>query len=91
MFKVHNVGSNVLPIVCRIPYLSLSVHYSIAEAKTTTTDGSTAELQSYFDVAVGLGVFLTVIVIINVIAIVITGLWLKRRHWMLPCADDLDL
>ena len=50
-----------------------------------------AELQSYFDVAVGLGVVLTVIVIVNVIVIVITVLWLKRRHWVLPCAGDLDL
>ena len=44
-------------------------------------------LKSYVGVAVGLGVGL----IVNIIVIVITVLWLKRRHWMLPCAGDLDL
>ena len=91
MFRVYVVDSNVLSIVCRIPYLTLSVHYSIAETETTTTDVSTAELQSYFDVAVGMGVVLTVIVIVSVIVIVITVLWLKTRQWVLPCAGDLDL
>ena len=65
----------------------LSLHFSFAEAVDTTTDGATAEVQSYFGEAVGLGVVLTVIVIV----IVVIVLWLKRRHWVLPCAGDLDL
>ena len=44
-------------------------------------------MQSYFGVAVGLGVVL----IVNVIVLVITVLWLNRRHWVLPSAGDLDL
>ena len=44
-------------------------------------------MQSYFGVAVGLGVGLIVSIIVHVISV----LWLKRRHWVLPCAGDLDL
>ena len=44
-------------------------------------------MQSYFGVAAGLGVVLIVSVIVHAI----TVLWLKRRHWVLPCAGDLDL
>ena len=44
-------------------------------------------LKSYFGVAVGLGVGLIVSIIVHVI----TVLWLKRCHWVLPCAGDLDL
>ena len=65
----------------------LSLHFSFAEVVDTTTDGATAEVQSYFGVAVGLGMVL----IVNVIVIVVIVLLLKRRHWVLPCAGDLDL
>ena len=44
-------------------------------------------MQSYFGVAVGLGVGLIVSVTVHVI----TVLWLKRRQWVLPCAGDPDL
>ena len=87
MFRVNNVDSNVLPKVYKVPAVTLSLHHSFAEAGDTTTDGGTAELQSCFGVAVGLGVVL----IVNVIVHVISVLWLKRRHWVLPCAGDLDL
>ena len=75
----------------KVPAVTISLHDSIAEAEDTTIDGGTAELRSVFGVAVGLGVVLTVIVIVIVIVIVVTFLWLKRRHWVLPCAGDLDL
>ena len=82
------MDSNVLPKVYKVPAVTLSLHHSFAEAGDTTTDGGTAEvLKSYFGVAVGLGVGLIVSVIVHVI----TVLWLKRRHWVLPCAGDLDL
>ena len=81
------MDSKVLSTVYKIPAVTLSLHYSIAEAVDTTTDGGTPEVQSYFGVAVGLGVVL----IVNIIVHVITVLWLKRRHWVLPCAGDLDL
>ena len=87
LFRVNNVDSNVLPKVYKVPSILLSLHYSFAEAGDTTTDGCTGEVQSYFGVAVGLGVVLAVIVIVHVI----TVLWLKRRQWVLPCAGDLDL
>ena len=77
--------------MCKVPAVTISLHCSIVEAEDTTINGGTAELHSYFDVAVGLGVVLTVIVIVVVIIIVITVLWLKRRHWVLPCAGDLHL
>ena len=64
------MDSNVLSTVYKVPAVLLSLHYSIAEAETTTTDGCTAEVQSHFGEAVGLGVVL--IVIVNVIVIVIT-------------------
>ena len=73
--------------VYKLPAVTLSLLYSIPEAVDTTTDGCTGDVQSYFGVAVGLGVVL----IVNVIVIVITVLWLKRRHWVLPCAGDMDL
>ena len=81
------MDSKILSTVYKAPAVLLSLHYSIAEAETTTTDGGTAEGQPYFGVAVGFGVVL----IVSVIILVITVLWLKRRHWMLPCAGDLDL
>ena len=81
------MDSKVLSTVYKVPAVTLSLHYSIAEAVDTTTDGGTAEVQSYFGVAVGLGVGLIVSVIVHAI----TVLWLKRRHWVLPCAGDLDL
>ena len=72
----------------KIPAVTLSLHYSIPEAVDTTTDGGTTEvLKSYVGVAVGLGVGLIVSIIVHVI----TVLWLKRRHWVLPCAGDLGL
>ena len=43
-------------------------------------------LKSYFGVAVGLGAGLIVSIIVHVI----TVLWLNKRHWVLPCAGDLD-
>ena len=82
------MDSKVLSTVYKIPAVTLSLHYSIAEAVDTTTDGGMAEvLKSYFGVAVGLGAGLIVSIIVHVI----TVLWLKRRHWVLPCAGDLDL
>ena len=81
------MDSKVLSTVYKVQAVLLSLHYSIAETEDTTTDGGTAEVQPYFGVAVGLGV----VHIVNVIAHVITVLWLKRRHWVLPCAGDLDL
>ena len=81
------MDSKVLSTVYKLPAVTLSLLYSIAEAVDTTTDGCTGDVQSYFGVAVGLGVVL----IVNVIVIVITVLWLKRRHWVLPCAGDMDL
>lgn len=87
MIRVGNLDSKVLSTVYKVPAVTLSLHYCIPEAVDTTTDGGTAEVQSYFGVALGLGVVL----IVNIIVIVITVLWLKRRHWVLPCAGDLDL
>ena len=81
------MDSKVLSTVYKVPAVILSLHYSITEAVDTTTDGSTAEVQSNFGVAVGLGVGL----IVSIIVIVITVLLLKRRHWVLPCTGDLDL
>ena len=81
------MDSKVLSTVYKVPAVTLSLHYSIAEAVDTTTDGGTAEVQSYFGVAVGLGAGLIVSIIVHVI----TVLWLKRRHWVMPCAGDLDL
>ena len=87
MLRVGNLDSKVLSTVYKLPAVTLSLLYSIPEAQDTTTDGGTGEVQSYFGVAVGLGVGLIVSVIVHVI----TVLWLKRRHWVLPCAGDLDL
>ena len=81
------MDSKVLTTVYKLPAVTISLLYSIPEAVDTTTDGGTAEVQSYFGVAVGLGVVLIVSVIVHVI----TVLWLKRRQWVLPCAGDLDL
>ena len=81
------MDSKVLSTVYKVPAVTISLHCSIVEAEDTTINGGTAELHSYFGVAVGLGVGL----IVNIIVIVITVLWLKRRHWVLPCAGDLDL
>ena len=81
------MDSKVLSTVYKVPAVTLSLHYSIPEAEDTTPDGGTPEVQSYFGVAVGLGVVL----IVSIIVIVITVLLLKSRHWVLPCAGDLDL
>ena len=58
MFRVNNVDSNVLPKVYKVPAVTVPLHHSFAEAGDTATDGGTAEMQSCFGVAVGLGVVL---------------------------------
>ena len=67
------------------------MQYSIAVAEDTTIGRAKAETQSYFGVAVGLGVVLALIVIFGVIVVVVGVLWLKRHQWILPCTGDLDL
>ena len=64
---------------------------SIAVAEDTTTSRTKAELQSYLGVAVGFGVVLALIVILNVTVVVVSVVWLKRHQWILPCTGDLDL
>ena len=71
--------------------ITVLMQYSIAVKEDTTTGRAKAELQSYFGVAVGLGVVLALIVLLNVIVVVVSVLWLKRHQWILPCTGDLDL
>ena len=71
--------------------ITVLMQCSIAVTEDTTTGRAKAELQSYFGVAVGLGVVLALIVLLNVIVVVVSVLWLKRHQWILPCTGDLDL